>query len=229
MRRNLILSGGIFHDFTETSTTLAERLARLEIHSRIEDNIEAGLSSLESQPVDLLTINALRWEMQGSKYDPYRESEALTLSDEGQQAIERHLQRGGALLGLHTASICFSNWPVWGDILGGVWRWGQSWHPAPAAVEASPRPHVLTAGLPSFTVTDELYTDLEVASTADILLMGSSPAVDEPQPIMWCHQWRNGRIIYDALGHAAEVLSEPSHWRVLERSINWATARDDQA
>ena len=226
MQRNLILSGGIFHDFTATSATLAERLTRLDIQSRIEDDIETGLRSLASQPVDLLTINALRWEMQGSKYDPYRASEALTLSDEGQQAIEQHLQQGGALLGLHTASICFSNWPVWGDILGGVWRWGQSWHPAPAAVKASPLPHALTAGLPSFTVTDELYTDLEVANTADILLMGSSPAVDEPQPVMWCHHWHNGRIVYDALGHAADALSEPSHWKVLERSINWAMGRD---
>ena len=74
MRRNLILSGGIFHDFAATSASLAERLTRLDIQSHIEDDIEAGLRSLESQPVDLLTINALRWEMQGSKYDPYRAS-----------------------------------------------------------------------------------------------------------------------------------------------------------
>jgi len=78
---------------------------------RIE--LELGLASLVREPVDLLTINALRWEMVGEKYDAYRGTEALRLSPESRAAIDAHLARGRALLGLHTATICFSDWPQW--------------------------------------------------------------------------------------------------------------------
>ena len=67
---HLILAGGIFHDFAATSAALGTILAPLGIQSRIEWDLEAGLVSLAESPVDLLTINALRWEMIGDKYDP---------------------------------------------------------------------------------------------------------------------------------------------------------------
>ncbi len=128
-RQNLILVGGIFHDFHATAEALATVLAPMGIESRIEADLDAGIASLADNPVDLLTINALRWEMIGEKYDPYRETEAYSPPIKTRMAIEAHLHAGGALLGLHTASICFSDWPEWGSLLGGRWVWGTSWHP----------------------------------------------------------------------------------------------------
>ena len=40
-------------------------MAPLGIESRIEADLDAGIASLADNPVDLLTINALRWEMMG--------------------------------------------------------------------------------------------------------------------------------------------------------------------
>ena len=99
---HLILAGGIFHDFAASSEALATILAPLGIESRIEWDLEAGLAGLAESPVDLLSINALRWQMIGEKYDPYRDTEAFTPSQSARSALQLYLTTGGALLGLHT-------------------------------------------------------------------------------------------------------------------------------
>ena len=90
-RQNLILVGGIFHDFQASAEALAMILAPLGIESRIEADLDAGIASLADNPVDLLTVNALRWEMIGEKYDPYREAEAYSPPHKTRLAIEAHL------------------------------------------------------------------------------------------------------------------------------------------
>ena len=95
-RQNLILVGGIFHDFHASAEALATVLAPLGIESRIEADLDAGIASLADNPVDLLTINALRWEMIGEKYDPYRETEAYSPPSETRMAIEAHPDRQAA-------------------------------------------------------------------------------------------------------------------------------------
>lgn len=222
MRTNLILVGGIFHDFNASAEALAELLAPLDITSRIEPDIEVGLASLARQPVDLLTINALRWEMLGDKYDPYRDTEALCLSAGARAAVCRHLADGGALLGLHTASICFSDWPEWQTILGGRWEWGQSWHPAPERIQLTPTDCALMSGLNDFEVVDEMYSDLTVNSDVEILLLGRSASSTSDQPALWRHTYGNARVVYDALGHDRASLADLGHGEALRRAVSWA-------
>lgn len=221
-RRNLILVGGIFHDFHASAEALADVLEPLGIESRIEADIDAGLASLEEEPVDLLTVNALRWEMIGEKYDPYRETEAYSPPTQTRAAFEQHLQSGGALLGLHTASICFSDWPEWGTLLGGRWVWGTSWHPQPEAVSVVPDKDAALAHLPAFEVHDELYTDLSLEPGVQVLAHAHSLAMPKPQPIVWSHTVGPGRVIYDALGHDSESLCHPVHAQLLRESVEWA-------
>jgi type 1 glutamine amidotransferase len=219
---NLILCGGIFHDFAATSRELARLLEPLAVRSRIEADLERGLAGLADEPVDLLTVNALRWEMAGEKYDPYREREALRLSPAARRALESHVAGGGALLGLHTASICFSDWPGWGDILGGAWRWGSSWHPAPETVTATPTGHALMRGLEDFEVRDELYHDLDLRPGIVTLLEGSSPSGQGAQPVLWLYEYGDGRVVYDSLGHDVSSLRQPGHREALRRAVAWA-------
>ena len=60
---NLILIGGISHNFGSAAAALADVLSPLDITSQMEEDMEAGLLSLATRPPDLLTIYALRWEM----------------------------------------------------------------------------------------------------------------------------------------------------------------------
>lgn len=217
----LILAGGIFHDFAASSEALSTVLAPLGIESRIEWDLEAGLAGLAESPVDLLSINALRWEMIGEKYDPYRDTEAFTPSQSARSALQHYLTTGGALLGLHTASICFSDWSEWQSLLGGRWVWGSSWHPAPEPVTITIEPNTALSHLPAFTVHDELYSDLALDPDTVVLATGVSSAMVTPQPVIWQHQVGQGRVVYDALGHDSASLNHPTHARLLQDAARW--------
>ena len=221
-RRNLILVGGIFHDFRASAEALSDVLAPLGIESRIEPDLDAGLASLATNPVDLITVNALRWEMIGEKYDPYRESEAYSPPAATRAALANHLETGGALLGLHTASICFSDWPEWSQILGGRWAWGTSFHPPPERITVTPAERDGSDALPAFEVQDELYTDLTLEPGAEVLAYGRSEAMPKAQPVLWRHTVGPGRVIYDALGHDSASLLHPPHAKWLTESVAWA-------
>ena len=221
-RRNLILVGGIFHDFQASAEALATVLAPLGIESRIESDLDTGLASLATDPVDLITVNALRWEMIGEKYDPYRDSEAYSPPAATRAALANHLETGGALLGLHTASICFSDWQEWGALLGGRWVWGTSFHPPPEKISVSPVDRESSDALPAFEVHDELYTDLTLEPDAEVLAYGRSEAMPNAQPVLWRHTVGAGRVIYDALGHDSASLLHPPHAQWLRESVAWA-------
>lgn len=225
-RRNLILVGGIFHDFAASAKALSDVLAPLGIESRIESDLDAGLASLATHPVDLITVNALRWEMIGEKYDPYRDSEAYSPPTETRAALANHLETGGALLGLHTASICFSDWPEWGGLLGGRWVWGTSFHPPPERVTVTPADGDSSDALPAFEVHDELYTDLTLEPGAEVLAYGRSESMPKAQPVLWRQTVGPGRVVYDALGHDSDSLLHPQHAHWLRKLVAWALAEE---
>ena len=108
--KNLILTGGIFHPFDEAASALDQLLIQEGFDSEITQDIEDGLKKLDQDRYDLLTVYTLRWSMQtGEKYEPYRDQWALILSETGRQAIWKFLERGGGILALHTAAICFDD------------------------------------------------------------------------------------------------------------------------
>lgn len=94
--KNLILTGGIFHPFKESSLSLEKILMKEGIESEITEDIEFGLNKIEEGDYDLLTVYALRWSMKnGSKYKPYRDKWEFNISSSGQKSIHKFLERGG--------------------------------------------------------------------------------------------------------------------------------------
>ena len=226
MAENLIISGGIFHPFEETSAALSGLFDRLDIRSTISMDVEDALSKLNRY--DLLTVNCLRWRMiQAERHEPYREEWAMELSQAGRNAISEFLARGGGLLGLHTASICFDTWPEWQDLLGATWDWEDSFHPviSDITVEVATGAHPIVDGLVDFTLHDEVFHHLTTAGDAPALLHAELD--DGRQPLLWARQVGSGRAVYDALGHGPESLENPSHARILQRAALWALGRSD--
>jgi len=160
--RNLLLTGGIVHPFETAAAALAGVLRGHGIESVVTMDIEGGLAELPRGWFDLLTIFALRWTMADDKYAAHRAQWALSISAAGRAAILAHLSSGRGLFGVHTASICFDDWPGWGEALGGAWVWGASSHPPLGLVDVGvvePH-HPLVRGIGDFTLTDEVYGDL---------------------------------------------------------------------
>ncbi|MCR9137378.1 MAG: ThuA domain-containing protein [Alphaproteobacteria bacterium] len=190
MTRNLILSGGIYHPFTETSTAVADQLAALEITSEIT-GVAEGLRRMQNEAFDLVTINALAFTMtQADKYAPLRAEFAFDIDEQGKRALREHLNARRGLLGLHTAAICFDTWPEWGDLLGAAWIWGQSNHPAPGYL-------TVTHGARSFQVWDELYCGLQLQPETRVLATARPASGGEDQPILTAKE----NAVYFALGH----------------------------
>ncbi|MFM7275896.1 MAG: ThuA domain-containing protein, partial [Gammaproteobacteria bacterium] len=126
---------------------------------------------------------------------------------------------------LHTASICFDDWPGWGEVLGARWRWGQSFHPAPQTVQVHVEDpaHELTAGIADFEVEDEIFHALEATHAIHPLLSARATADSAPQPMLWARRHGEGRVVYDALGHTVASISHPVHQRVLQQAARWLT------
>jgi type 1 glutamine amidotransferase len=222
---HFLISGGIYHEFEASSGLLARAFRDLGLETVVFDDPEAALAALASPPrCDLLTINALRFTMhQHEKYAPLRAKWAFELSASGRAALEGYVRHGGALLGLHTASICFDGWEEWPRILGASWAWGRSFHAAAGdvEVECTDTADPITSGVPHFEVFDEVYRDLDISADARPLLRARMRGEREHHPVLWTHRYGAGRVVYNALGHGPESVGEATHLDILRRAARW--------
>jgi type 1 glutamine amidotransferase len=154
----------------------------------------------------------------------------VSLTAAARAALAAHLRAGGGLLGVHTASICFDDWPEWGEALGGRWIWGHSGHPplGPPVTVRVAAVHPLVDGVGDFTIVDEVYGDLERSADVTGLLTAAQPGEPgEPgesgaaQPLLWAREHEGGRVVYDALGHHPASYEVPQHREILRRAIRW--------
>jgi uncharacterized protein len=229
MPSNVILTGGHTHPFATSAPALAALLAEHGIDSAVEFDPEAAIARVTQARPALLTVYALRWTMrQGDKYAPHRARWGFSLSSHARAAVEGHAARGGGILALHTAIICFDDWPVWKDILGGRWEWGRSSHPPYGPVEARPDTgeHPLLSGLPAFGLDDEAYGNLDMGHGVRPL-MHVRAAGGDWQPALWTHGFGTGRVVVDTLGHDAGAFAHPVHRRIVARAALWASGADD--
>lgn len=215
--RNLILTGGWAHDFERTAPILAEVL---DVDSVLVDDVAEAGRRLRNGAFDTLTVYACRFRMLDSRYsDEVRATWARTTPDQARRDIAGFLGNGGGLLAVHTASICFDDWPQWPGHVGGAWVWGRSWHPPIGPVDVAFSEHEPAAGLGAMAVTDERYCDLDLLDGSTVL--ACSPGATDTQPLAWV---RPGTI-YDALGHDERSLTHPTHAEFLRRAIRWVGRR----
>ena len=225
MKSNLILTGGINHDFLDTANAIAEVLAEDNIRSIVTDDLESGFNQLNKMSFDLVTVFTLRWRMlDDDKYIPHRTEWAYEIRQHDRQILTEHIYKGGGLLGLHTASICFDTWPDWPELLGARWVWQQTFHPPPTELYVNVSDeHEVTRNLNNFFVVDELYHDLGVAPSSFPLLKTLSSHDDSLQSIAFANEKFNGKVVYSALGHDRASVTTEGHAKFLQRAANWCS------
>ena len=226
-RPAVIYTGGISHPFEDAAPALGAILAEVGFVPEVTFGLDRALATIVQRPDALFVVYALRWSMtQHEKYAPDRARWAFSLPGPARAAIAGHVAAGGGLLGVHTASICFDDWPEWGTVLGGRWRWGASHHPmlgpVTAALDAG---HPLTRGLSDFSVNDEAYSDLDVQPGVRIAATVMGAGSTRPQAAIWTHHYGRGRAAYDSLGHDSASLNQPLHRRLLQRLALWASGQ----
>jgi len=225
----LILTGGPdhAHDFAATGAALADIVGNAGLTAAIVDQPDEAAAALRDGEYRTLVVNALRWQMHGERYDRWRSDWSYSTPPATRRAIAGFVAAGGGLVGNHTASICFDDWPEWRDVLGGVWDWATSAHPPQGPVTAVIDPstaHPVVAGLPEeFVVDDEVYGDLDLDPAAERLAHARRHDGDEPQPVLWAHRYGEGRVVYDGFGHDVASLRHPVHSQLLRQALAWVS------
>lgn len=224
--RNVMLIGGIYHPFEEAAPVLAELFAELGIQSVITADVDEAVAELET--ADMFTLYALRWQMlNDEKYAPFLREWAFELSEAHADTIQDFVEDGGAMLGLHTASICFDTWYEFPRLLGGAWRWGETFHPPVGEVEVrTASAHPATKDLDAFTLRDEVYHALAIETNSQVLLEGRVPGGDW-QPISWAHEVESGRVLYSALAHDKASLECAQHAQFLKQAVTWLVGEEE--
>ncbi len=231
--RCLLIAGGLHHPAEAAVPSIVAALGTQGLQTDTEEDVAHACSLLGNGTYELLAVCALRWTMQGDRYDAHRARWGLSLSQPARDALVGFLERGGALLALHAAAICFDDWPQWGDILGARWIWGESGHPPYGAAQVRFVPAAdgtFAAGLQDFACQDEVYRRMALASDVQPLAFARSMQDGDGgsgnwTPVLWTRQWHAARVVYSALGHDAASLGHPVHQRLLGRAACWALGR----
>lgn len=228
MSRVTVITGGpdYAHHFLGaqgTGITLAEQLREAGHEVDCTDDVDRAF--LGAQGVDVLVVNALRWRMLAPQYAQWRDQWAFSPSTHARQALVDFVREGGGLVACHTAVICFDDWPQWGEVLGGSWVWGTSWHPAPAAISANlaGSGHPVLSGIDRLDLVDEVYGDLAVSPHVTVLATAPRHLDDPDQPVVWTHTYGRGRVVVNGFGHDVASLRLPQHRQLLLNAVDWCS------
>ena len=216
----LIISGAgdycdPWHGFDETSRRLAEIVAGLGHQVTVSDAVEQALA--EPGEPDLIVVNI------GNP----REARPQSRIDAAERGLNRHLQRGGALLGVHVSATSMTSMSKWSTMLGGHWVRDRTMHPKQDLfnVVVHSDAHPIVRGLTDFTVFDERYSYLH--TNPDITVMCEQLTDGRLHPIVWVRESGLGRVVYDGLGHDTRSYESAGHVELLRRTVGWLLREGD--
>jgi type 1 glutamine amidotransferase len=148
----------------------------------------------------------------------------LPLSPAGKLELIRYVQRGGALIGFHSATDTFHHWPAYIALIGGEFVH----HALPSTrrviVEdrANPATHTLPA---SFRIHEEFYEFRhDPRRHAHVLVRLDTGPGGPDRPLVWCRRAGQGRVFYDALGHFPQTWRDRRQLEMALGGIEWAVS-----
>lgn len=140
---------------------------------------------------------------------------------------------GKGFIGIHSATITFTKWPGYGEMIGGYFDehpWGT--FEAPILVEDSGFPGM--AQWPrSFTLKDEIYQIKNYSRADRRVIMRLDPGklnlnnprvhrTDKDFAVAWAKMYGKGRVYYTTLGHVDENWDDPRFQKMITEAIRWA-------
>ena len=163
----------------------------------------------------------------------------LFLNDEQRHAFQRYVERGGGLVGLHSASTSEKDWPFFWQTIGGKFLR----HPKKQkfTVHVRDATHPSTRHLQaSFEWEDEAYFHNFLNPDIHTLLDTDPTALTDPDraqhpselfgkslPLAWTITSGGTRVFYTALGHNKQDYMNPLLYQHILGGILWAL-RDEQ-
>lgn len=140
---------------------------------------------------------------------------------------------GKGFVGIHSATITFTNWPEYGKMIGGYFDehpWGT--FEAPVVVDDPNFPGM--AQWPhAFTIKDEIYQVKDFSREQCRVLMSLDASKlnldnarvhrkDKDFAVAWAKMYGKGRVYYSTLGHVVENWDDPAFQKMYSGAIQWA-------
>src|SRR5438067_3851912 len=169
----------------------------------------AKLKDIKRSDYDVLLFYTLRYQ----------------LDELQERALEKFVEDGGGLVGLHGASFSFSNSKVWFRLLGAQFTGHiPGTHPLNIVI-ADPK-HPIMAGVEPFTITDEEYKHKFADVDRHVLARFRERPPESDQKanmdIIWTREVGKGRVFYCALGHGKDAWENPSWQKLIVQGILWS-------
>jgi uncharacterized protein len=205
--RILLLLGGTWHDFDGFGRAFQEVFPNTEITHDLE-----ALTRLTREETDVVVMfTCLTPENEDG-------SPAAALTDGHALLLAEWVSTGGALLGVHGATVSGKTSPEFRRLIGGVFV------EHPEAFEFAVRPVSTSslAGLETFTVHDEFYLE---RCEGDVTVRMVGIHEDDSHPLVWTREEGCGRVAHIAMGHDGKVWNHPAYRRLLEVMLGWLFER----
>jgi len=140
-----------------------------------------------------------------------------SISPSALASLDSFVQRGGGLLGIHSASASFKQEERYFALLGGRFRT----HGPVQLIRVQPSTaHDEVFGkVTAFQIRDELYRH-EYDSTNRVHFLAQVD--DEHEPVVWTRSHGRGRVCYYAFGHTPAAMRDPHVQHILRRGLAWA-------
>lgn len=158
------------------------------------------------------------------------------LSEAQMRLVRAYVARGGAVVGIRTASHAFALrsgvglppgravWPEWdAEVLGGNYQQhhGNDIPTTAEIVTGAEHPVLDGVGRAPFPTGSGLYINTPLGPKAAPLLIGCTRGIDRPEPVAWVHSSpAGGRVFYTSLGHVDD-FKRPEFRRLLVNAVAW--------
>ena len=208
-----MLSGSFEYDSEDSLTVLRGYLkenapavdATLIAYQSEDDN--PSLELLEEE-TDVLLVFTRRLNTDGAELERFKS----------------YCDRGGAVVGIRTASHAYQNWlPFDGEVLGGNYdgHYGSGMTARVEIAEGAREHPILTEVLP-FESHGSLYRNTPISASASLLLTGRTE--EHFEPVAWTRTDGGGRVFYTSLGHQKDFW-ELDFLRLIENAVLWAASK----
>lgn len=137
---------------------------------------------------------------------------------------------GVGIAGCH-GGMCdsFRNNVDWQFMTGGNWVAHPGNNDVEYMVNIKQSSSPLLAEIEDFKVISEQYY-LHVDPAVEVLATTRFPIADGPHstnkavdmPVVWTKRWGEGRVFYNSLGHAADIIAMPEVTEIMRRGLLWA-------
>ncbi len=154
------------------------------------------------------------------------------MTEEGKEEFLEWIENGGGFIGIHSASDTFRGGDPdpYIEMLGGEFTWhGPQFE---GTVRVTDADHPAMGAIPTeWDVWDEWYVHTHL-NTDNIRLLAVMEAPENIQenhseheqevPVIWCRSYGDGRVFYNAMGHAHDVWEDEIFQQHLLDTVAWA-------